>query len=142
MAKSRAVRSKKIDSVSTTTSIPESYPVDAPLVSAATEEKVPNWKRTPVGETVNGVVQQAPVPTDRPVRVYADGKPQMQRMHAVYDLLFRINLTDVCLVQAFSTCSILAMQRRWSRLRNRAILGSPYCVAPWTCTCTPSANLL
>jgi choline-phosphate cytidylyltransferase len=73
MAKSRAVRSKKTDSVSTTTSIPESYPVDAPLVSAATEEKVPNWKRTPVGETKNGVVQQAPVPTDRPVRVYADG---------------------------------------------------------------------
>ena len=86
MAKSRAVRSKKTDSVSTTTSIPESYPVDAPLVSAATEEKVPNWKRTPVGETKNGVVQQAPVPTDRPVRVYADGKPQMKRMHAVYDL--------------------------------------------------------
>lgn len=138
MAKSRAVRSKKTDSVSTTTSIPESYPVDAPLVSAATEEKVPNWKRTPVGETKNGVVQQAPVPTDRPVRVYADGKPQMKRLHTVYDLSVSLDLTDVCLVQASSICSILAMQRRWSRLRNRAILGSP---ALWTCTCISSANM-
>lgn len=74
MARAKAAKARKGDSVST--SIPDSHPVEAPLVSATTEEKVPGWKRTPVGETKNGVVQQAPVPTDRPVRVYADGESQ------------------------------------------------------------------
>ncbi len=66
-------KSKKASGSKTTTAIPDSHPVDAPLVSAATEEKVPNWQPSQPGPTRNGVVQQAPVPTDRPVRVYADG---------------------------------------------------------------------
>jgi len=65
---------KKGSGKTTTTSIPDSHPVDAPLVAATTEETVPNWQPSPPGTTEKGVVQQAPVPTDRPVRVYADGE--------------------------------------------------------------------
>lgn len=64
MVKSRSKKQR-------TTAIPESHPVDAPLVSAATEEKVLGWQQQT--NSKRKPYEQAPVPTDRPVRVYADG---------------------------------------------------------------------
>ena len=70
----------------------------------------------------NGKLQQDDegIPSDRPVRVYADGAQQ--------DRTYRLIAYDAgagadrqawsCFLQAFSTCSTLGTPRHWSKQRS------------------------
>ena len=66
MAKRRSTRARK--GKAEVTQLPVSQPADVPLVAAAAEEVVPDWQPSIAGADTDAT------PTDRPLRVYADGE--------------------------------------------------------------------